>query len=609
MKPKIVICENTPLGKPRKEDWNGRAYLVAPVTMIVPGVLNGSQGPIYYSAEENAKSVYDWNGMPLVMGHPTSKDGTPVTARDPDVLRKTGVGAIYQTSNDAGKLQAEAWFDVEETKRVSPNTFKKLNDGKPIEVSTGLGLKLTIAPAGSADDKGRVYNHTAYDYKPDHLAVLENEKGACSIEDGCGIMNKTLTERLLSFKDWLKSAFRFITLQGIPAKQVQDIAVNYEKSYGEKRNSLDKQLFERYAKNATPFNDAVYPYLVDMYDGYVVFRNDGKYYKLGYTEAENKCTLNQEDPVEVERITVYEPVDNTKEDDDRENVLVIEEWVLPGEKVETVENIIRKLPNGKYRLFSKTGKNLGTFDSIEAAKKHEMEVEMFKKMKNQATEPALTTNVEGEMDRTATINWLVANCDCWKSQEDKEILNKMTDAKLKQLKDTAEQSKAAVTMLVDVANAAGLDKNKPLTLDAFKAAFKPAEPPPVAQPVVTTQNNSGVPGLKEWESSMPPEAQAIWNSAKQVAQREKDMLIAALVFNMEGPERTKMIEFLNGKTPAELQVLVALKGPKAQVQEPAFPGTNFLLNGGGPLNNRYATDKERNNILELPSLYDDEEVA
>jgi hypothetical protein len=56
-------------------------------------------------------------------------------------------------------------------------------------------------------------------------------------------------------------------------------------------------------------------------------------------------------------------------------------------------------------------------------------------------------------------------------------------------------------------------------------------------------------------------------------------------------------------------VLVALKGPKAQVQEPAFPGTNFLLNGGGPLNNRYATDKERNNILELPSLYDDEEVA
>ena len=50
--------------------------------------------------------------------------------------------------------------------------------------------------------------------------------------------------------------------------------------------------------------------------------------------------------------------------------------------------MIRKLPSGKYRLYSlkknpKTGKrrNLGTFDSRAAALKHEREVQFFKRRK------------------------------------------------------------------------------------------------------------------------------------------------------------------------------------------------------------------------------------
>jgi hypothetical protein len=48
--------------------------------------------------------------------------------------------------------------------------------------------------------------------------------------------------------------------------------------------------------------------------------------------------------------------------------------------------MIRKLASGKYRLYSrkkdpKTGKrrNLGTFDSLAAAQKHEREVQYFKR--------------------------------------------------------------------------------------------------------------------------------------------------------------------------------------------------------------------------------------
>jgi hypothetical protein len=48
--------------------------------------------------------------------------------------------------------------------------------------------------------------------------------------------------------------------------------------------------------------------------------------------------------------------------------------------------MIRKLKSGKYRLYSrkkspKTNKrrNLGTFDSLEAAQKHEREIQYFKR--------------------------------------------------------------------------------------------------------------------------------------------------------------------------------------------------------------------------------------
>ena len=48
--------------------------------------------------------------------------------------------------------------------------------------------------------------------------------------------------------------------------------------------------------------------------------------------------------------------------------------------------MIRKLKNGKYRLYSQkrnpeTGghRNLGTFDSMDSAKRHERQVQFFKR--------------------------------------------------------------------------------------------------------------------------------------------------------------------------------------------------------------------------------------
>jgi predicted CopG family antitoxin len=68
---------------------------------------------------------------------------------------------------------------------------------------------------------------------------------------------------------------------------------------------------------------------------------------------------------------------------------------------------IRKLPNGKYRVVSHKGKNLGTFDSRAKAKKHLSEIEFFKhkgKQKRKASFVAIISKLANEKETTDTFS-------------------------------------------------------------------------------------------------------------------------------------------------------------------------------------------------------------
>lgn len=179
------LALNGAVGRARKVVVNGRDYLVAPMTLIVPGVLAGSMGPLYYPPEEIARDYQAWNGMPLVRLHPT-RNGSPVSGRQPDVMGTEEMGRVYNARiGTGGRLQAEAWFDVEATRRVDPSILERLAKGDPIELSTGL---FTVNHPERGVHNGRPYVAVARDYRPDHLAVLPDRTGACSLRDGCGIL-------------------------------------------------------------------------------------------------------------------------------------------------------------------------------------------------------------------------------------------------------------------------------------------------------------------------------------------------------------------------------------------------------------------------------------
>ncbi len=165
---------------------NGREHYVVPVTMIVPGVLSGSRGSLYYSPQEIAANYAAWNGMPLVVYHPI-RNGSPVSARSSEVLNAQGIGIVRRSriaSN--GKLVAEGWFDIERTRRVDRRVLHALQRGDQIELSTGLFTD-TIPVRNGSHHHGKPYTHIATNFTPDHLAILPDQLGACSIKDGCGV--------------------------------------------------------------------------------------------------------------------------------------------------------------------------------------------------------------------------------------------------------------------------------------------------------------------------------------------------------------------------------------------------------------------------------------
>jgi len=92
-------------GKTRNATLAGRKYVVAPATLIVPGVLNGSQGPLYYPPDEIGRRPTDWNNVPMVVDHPT-ENGQQVSARNPLVAEKQQVGTIYNAEIKNEKLIA-----------------------------------------------------------------------------------------------------------------------------------------------------------------------------------------------------------------------------------------------------------------------------------------------------------------------------------------------------------------------------------------------------------------------------------------------------------------------------------------------------------------------
>lgn len=187
-------------GLVREEELFGRPHLVAPVTMVKEMVLpvGNGQGELLPAEEIQLSAEMDlWDGRPVTIGHPM-KNGRWLSAGSLEAAEEFEVGSLRNVTAKANgeiKLQGEAWIDREKAERLEQGeaivelleqfTAADVPAGaRPLEVSTGYWASLEET---AGKHNGEQFRGKQRNVLPDHLAVLPDSVGKCSLEDGCGM--------------------------------------------------------------------------------------------------------------------------------------------------------------------------------------------------------------------------------------------------------------------------------------------------------------------------------------------------------------------------------------------------------------------------------------
>lgn len=170
----------------RVEDLRGEEHVVAPVNMVREMVLKGEFLPL----EEIEATQLAWNAKPVTITHPTNQSGDFVPASHPDRYESHVAGSTFgvETSSQNRALEGEVWINRERSAAIAENLGRDdpaemLLDGETVEVSIGYHYQRFEAD-GEHDGDG--YDAVQVGIQPDHLALLPNGTGECSVEDGCG---------------------------------------------------------------------------------------------------------------------------------------------------------------------------------------------------------------------------------------------------------------------------------------------------------------------------------------------------------------------------------------------------------------------------------------
>lgn len=160
----------------RLEKFKGTEYLVFPVIAANVGVMNG----LFYTEEFFNNTVKDWNGVPVTLQHPTA-NGKHVSV---EKAKEFIVGFFNNVSYVKEDLKGEVWLEKGLVEKNHPELIQILNS-EQVDVSTGLFIDTFDETGGRYN--GKAFERKVNDGRPDHLALLPNEAGACSWKDGCGI--------------------------------------------------------------------------------------------------------------------------------------------------------------------------------------------------------------------------------------------------------------------------------------------------------------------------------------------------------------------------------------------------------------------------------------
>lgn len=172
----------------RREKLEGEDYIVVPSSTLPDDVvMNG----VLYLADEIAKSFMTLENTFAPFGHP-DKAGTFLNANDPIAIDRFHIGAHNRNvRREGGRVHLDKYIHVAtaENSERGKRVLAAIEKGEPIHTSTGLYAIMENA-------NGEVpYSRIARDIIFDHDAILLDEEGAATPEQGVGMLVNSKGEK------------------------------------------------------------------------------------------------------------------------------------------------------------------------------------------------------------------------------------------------------------------------------------------------------------------------------------------------------------------------------------------------------------------------------
>lgn len=186
----------------RRETRNGRQVIIVPSATLPDDVV---MNRIKYPADEIEKSFRSLNRTPAPHGHPMIGNRF-VSARDPEGINVGYIGAWNENARrENGRVFLDKVIDVTVANRSDEGkaVIEAINKGEPIHTSTGLLCNLE-------EGDNEAFDFIARDIEFDHDAILLNEEGAATPDQGVGMMvnSKGETEEIEVINSALEEAER-----------------------------------------------------------------------------------------------------------------------------------------------------------------------------------------------------------------------------------------------------------------------------------------------------------------------------------------------------------------------------------------------------------------
>lgn len=156
---------------------DGTEWLVADLTLLKPMDLDGG----YVPRRHVRASAPKWDGVPLTNGHPRKGDRLISANSSTEVIESTWRGFVMNTRFDGTFVQGQAWFPKD--RMFSRLVANDVGGGDEVSVSPGYHYR----PLQSGVYDGQYHKQVAGNLRPDHVAVLRDREGICSVDDGCRV--------------------------------------------------------------------------------------------------------------------------------------------------------------------------------------------------------------------------------------------------------------------------------------------------------------------------------------------------------------------------------------------------------------------------------------